>query len=50
MVEIVPGSEGDGGAGAEEEPGETGYVSYVFAISCMEFINKKFWFCKLSIN
>ena len=32
MLEIVPGSEGDGGAEAEEEPGEPGYVSYVFAL------------------
>ena len=39
MVEFVPGAEGDGGAGAEEEPGEPGYVSYILALLCMGFLN-----------
>ena len=39
MVEIIQGSEGDGGAGVEEEPGEPGYVSYAFALLFIEFIN-----------
>ena len=32
MVEIIPGLEGDRGAGAGEEPGEPRHVSYVLAL------------------
>ena len=32
---------GAGGAGAEEAPGETAYVSYIFALLCTEFTNDK---------
>ena len=38
MVKIV---QGDGGAGTEEEPRETGYVSYVFALLFTEFVDDK---------
>ena len=32
MVEIVPDSEGDGGVGVEESPGQARYIGYVYAI------------------
>ena len=30
-----------GGAGAGRVPGETGYISYIFALLCTEFTNDK---------
>ena len=50
MVEIVPGSEGDRGAGAGEEPGETGYVSYILALLFTGFLDDKSRLCDLSKN
>ena len=44
------GSEDAGGAGAGEAPGETGCVSYVFALLFTEFTNDKSQLCDLSIN
>ena len=50
MVEIVPGSEGDGGVGVGEEPGEPRYVSYVFALLFTRFLDDKSRLCDLSLN
>ena len=50
MVEIIPGSESNGGAGAGEVPRETRYVSYILALSFMGFLDDKSQLCNLSKN
>ena len=46
----TPCVEGAGGAGAEEEQGETGYISYFLALLFMGFLDDKSQLCDLSKN